>query len=371
MELRNFFKKNNSKNTTQNEQDFYQKNTQKKFLKIFAAASLALITCATTLLATAPFGTSAASAAVESETASSANLAQEIAEYKADIASGKIKYAPSALGLDPENDPVIYTTSSGLEIKKSNATPTSTPNGEFTNTALNGYSYVTMGEYNGYAINWLICGLPKVIGETTTPAGAAINAELDKNFFHTSPMANTSGSYYDTTLAANNFRLISECVLGTSTGVTLAESDTVPANGYILFDKSDDIVLTKVYEVTLNDYISNDTLGLSSFSSIITQNLFCLPSSVAGNLLSTICYTIGTSTATTWWCTDGATYSQVTDTYRYNVYKKYYDATGILTQVHCGMFRYYYTNTSRYACAECNTYTNTAGIRPALLVKLT
>ena len=58
MELRNFFKKNNSKNTAQNEQDFYQKNPRKKFLKIFAAASLALITCATTLLATTPFGAS-------------------------------------------------------------------------------------------------------------------------------------------------------------------------------------------------------------------------------------------------------------------------------------------------------------------------
>ena len=121
MELRNFSKKNNSKNTDQNEQDFYQKNTQKKFLKIFAAASLALITSATTLLAVAPFGTGAANAAAESE---------------------PITQAANPFGIDRENDPVVYTTSSGLQIKYANSL-----------AYLTGHTYFTTGGYD-----WVIIG---------------------------------------------------------------------------------------------------------------------------------------------------------------------------------------------------------------------
>ena len=133
MELRNFFKKNQIKNIAKKEQDFYQKNTQKKFLKIFAAVSLALITCATTLLATAPFGANNATAAA----AESEMTAQE-------------KLASGTLNLNPETDPTIYTTESGLEIKFGGATLTS--------GALNGYTYFTMGTYNNTPVNWVIIG---------------------------------------------------------------------------------------------------------------------------------------------------------------------------------------------------------------------
>ena len=131
MELRNFFKKNNSKNSAQNEQDFYQKNTQKKFLKIFAAASLALITCATTLLATTPFGSGTASAAAESEMTAQENL------------------AAGTLNLNPDTDPVIYTTSSGLEIKFHNWLA----NGQISSGGLTGFPYLTMASRN-----WIIIG---------------------------------------------------------------------------------------------------------------------------------------------------------------------------------------------------------------------
>ena len=168
MELRNFFKKNNSKNSAQNEQDFYQKNTRKKFLKIFAAASLALITCATTLLATAPFGTGAANAAAESEM-----TAQE-------------KLAAGTLNLNPETDPTIYTTESGLEIKFGGAT---LENGRF-----KGYTYVRMAGINWVIIGKSTTGFDKGLSlysfftdtakgvsiprDTTTPAGKAIENEL-------------------------------------------------------------------------------------------------------------------------------------------------------------------------------------------------
>ena len=134
MELRNFFKKKQIEDIAKKEQDFYQKNPRKKFLKIFAATSLALITCATTLLATAPFGTGAASAAAESQSTTTQTT--------------------SSLGLDPENDPVVYTTASGLEIKYANG---------LYNQALAGYTYFTMGEYTDATnvttpVNWVIIG---------------------------------------------------------------------------------------------------------------------------------------------------------------------------------------------------------------------
>lgn len=55
------------------------------------------------------------------------------------------------LGLDPENDPVVYTTDYGLEIKYANADVLS-------NTRLAGYTYFTMGNYNGADIHWVVIG---------------------------------------------------------------------------------------------------------------------------------------------------------------------------------------------------------------------
>ena len=78
----------------------------------------------------------------------------------------EIKYAPSALGLDPENDPVLWTTESGLEIKFGGAAAALGGGNETTDflatlasgKPLSGYPYFTMGTYNGYAVNWVIIG---------------------------------------------------------------------------------------------------------------------------------------------------------------------------------------------------------------------
>ena len=105
----------------------------------------------------------------------------------------------TGLGLDPKNDPVVYTTESGLEIKMSNATKYS---GTTTTTTNRGYSctqdltsfyYFTMGEFSGtiytgasttatYSVsnepvNWIILGL----GENT----AYFLDEVAKNLFST------------------------------------------------------------------------------------------------------------------------------------------------------------------------------------------
>ena len=128
-----------------------------KFLKPFSFASLALLMGAAGVFAFAPLGTGP-SVAGASEMVDQINT-------KAD--GENIKYAPSALGLDPENDPVIYTTESGLEIKYGGATTILGGGNEQSDFSaaplpsgkpLSGYPYFTMGTYNGYAVNWVIIG---------------------------------------------------------------------------------------------------------------------------------------------------------------------------------------------------------------------
>ena len=143
-----------------------------KFLKPFSFASLALLIGAAGVFAFAPLG------ANPNNFANANTLSDEI-NTKAD--GETIKYAPSALGLDPENDPVIYTTESGLEIKfggaitalgggneKNDFAAETLPSGK----PLSGYPYFTMGTYNGYAVNWVIIGKSTTgIPTTSTSTG--------------------------------------------------------------------------------------------------------------------------------------------------------------------------------------------------------
>lgn len=127
-----------------------------KALKTFGFTSLAMLMGIAGTMAFAPLGASPSGA--------SANEMVDQINTKAD--GENIKYAPSALGLDPENDPVIYTTESGMEIKFGGATTAlgggnettdfvaTLPNGK----PLSGYPYFTMGTYSGYAVNWVIIG---------------------------------------------------------------------------------------------------------------------------------------------------------------------------------------------------------------------
>ena len=106
------------------------------------------------------------------------------------------------LGLNPETDPVVYTTASGLQIKKSNAaisnTATVTTNIGYTYTQdLRHFYYFTMGAFSGTIytgetltstytvtnepVNWLIIGRgPGFNFESATPAGSAIQGEVGK-----------------------------------------------------------------------------------------------------------------------------------------------------------------------------------------------
>ena len=166
MELRNFFKKKQIKNSAQNDRDFEKKNN--KFLKVFGCLALATFMSATALFATAPFGSGAASVAAETEM-----TAQE-------------KLAAGTLNLNPDTDPTIYTTESGLEIKFGGATLES---GRF-----KGYTYIRMAGINWVIIGKSTSGFDKGLSlyslftdtakgvsiprDTTTPAGKAIENEL-------------------------------------------------------------------------------------------------------------------------------------------------------------------------------------------------
>ena len=143
-----------------------------KFLKPFSFASLALLMGAAGVFAFAPLGISSAQEQPTTTT---------------------------GLGLDPKNDPVVYTTESGLEIRMSNATKYS---GTTTVTTNRGYSYTqdltsfyyfTMGSFSGtihtgastsatfqvtnQPVNWVILGLG--------PNTAYFLDEVSENLFST------------------------------------------------------------------------------------------------------------------------------------------------------------------------------------------
>ena len=84
-----------------------------------------------------------------------------------------VKYDLSPLGLDSENDPVVYTTEGGIEIKFGGS--------KFNSGNLSGYTYFTMGTYNATPVNWVIIG--RGLGfnfESSTPAGTSLVNDRDK-----------------------------------------------------------------------------------------------------------------------------------------------------------------------------------------------
>lgn len=124
------------------------KVAKSKVLKIFGAGGLALIMGIGTLCGVLLLPIIAAQA-------------------NANISIGEETLAPQekllfgqGLGLDPENDPILYTTESGLNIKFGAAT--------LEDGGLKGYTYFTMGSYNGVPINWVIIGRHSSTASGTT-----------------------------------------------------------------------------------------------------------------------------------------------------------------------------------------------------------
>ena len=150
--MKKLFNNSTKGNDTQNQTS----KSKRKFLKTFSFTSLALLMGIVGTFAFAPLGISSAQEQPTTTT---------------------------GLGLDPKNDPVVYTTESGLEIRMSNAsqysgTSTFTTNMNVSLTQdLTNFYYFTMGTFSGsihtaaggsttasYSvsnapINWIILGL--------------------------------------------------------------------------------------------------------------------------------------------------------------------------------------------------------------------
>lgn len=289
---------------------------KKKHLKIFAASSLALIMSAGVLCGVlAPTGATTSSSA-------------------ADLASGA-QLADSAqiegLITPKENDPVIFTTESGIEIKYANA---------LTNTNLAGYTYFTMGKYIRsttnvtYNINWVIIGydpsVERLVGDFSgnlyqkdpvqggfsqsstidrTPAGNAIAMEM----------------YAISSLAKPNDEIGDGCVLCFSQ-LALASSAFGSNNNY----KDSDLqtFMINLYENNLNLEVwqknmivpqdLKQTFGASSSSEVKQQYFF--PLSARGEKFDIhyylndqslrIAYSMIDNTASAYWLRSGQSGSQ-------------------------------------------------------------
>ena len=114
---------------------------ERKLLKVVCGMGLAVLMGAMAFLGAACTPNSAATSGPQG------------AQGAAGTADGGSNTSPSnPFNLSPETDPTLFTTQSGINIKFGGATGTVASGG------LTGYSYVTMGTYNGSPVNWVIIG---------------------------------------------------------------------------------------------------------------------------------------------------------------------------------------------------------------------
>ena len=169
--------------TKSSETDTNKPSKKRKVFKTLGFSSLALLMGAAGVFAFAPLG----NAPMSPNTLN---------------ASATTQGQTFDLGLDPQNDPVVYTTESGLKIKKSNgkysSTTTVTTNKGFSYTQdLRNFYYFTMGSFSGTIytavdttttytvtnepVNWLIIGRgPGLNFVKETPAGQRVESDRDK-----------------------------------------------------------------------------------------------------------------------------------------------------------------------------------------------
>ena len=259
------------------------------------------------------------------------------------------------LGLNPATDPIVYTTASGLQIKKSDGKYSSTINDQ----DLIGYYYFTMGTYSGHNVNWIILGRGQMAIADNTPAGSAIQLDNQKqeiaigNSIYESLNLNTMR--LNSEIPNNCFLVLSECCLGTSlfnpTGYgnryTYASDRSITRGtatyAHTYNNKTPGTLYTKMkqlYETELNlsaeykkliqpqqiRYFYQTTDWMLNSSETIEHYLFplaysgntnqgnetfCtnnyLPGGVQANSPHRIAFQIGTTTPISWWVTTGHT----------------------------------------------------------------
>ena len=340
--MKKLFNNSTKGNDTQNKSS----KSKRKFLRTFSFTSLALLMGAAGVFAFAPLGASPSVA--------NAN------EIEMTTASG--------LGLDPKNDPVVYTTERGLQIKMSLKTMSS--------GGLTGYAYFQMGMYGGSPVNWVIIGrnsantsgISQLISQTTlsnffankgdfnigaeleknTPAGISIyNNSSNSIFLHNEFLNFSNAAVHNEEISAGHVlcfpdRVLGTCVFGNSNkyyGSTLHTNITNLYNsGLALTDDEKKIIISQ--NITTTWYGSGST-------ETSTHKLFPLAGNSESNQFLHYEYFNNLDSVkacgTAYWLRTG--YSS----YSNNVC--YISATGVY-------------------CSPTVTYSSTCGIRPACIVKL-
>lgn len=296
-----------------------QKNVKnKRFLKIFGAGTLAIMMGIGTLCGVliSPMNSAQANASANATTESTLTPEEKLT-------------AGVGLGLDPENDPVVWTTESGIEIRYGGASTVST-------TALKGYNYITMGSYGGKAINWVIIGkstsfpanaqysvFARQVGivspnddaafANNNPAGAAIwNDNTQKD-----PILGASLSVYSATVS--NKEIPSNCLL------LLTEKNVQTANYY---DKGNNGIGSNSYAghtmaTAMDAYCNGSTssIGLNADQISRVQQV-TLTNSVASYNINTRIFSEGSNTLTTrvFPLAYGASNSTYTQSFRIETY---------------------------------------------------
>lgn len=242
----------------------FHKN-RKKFTKIFACTSLALITCATTLLAVNPFTPQTARAETLDQTSTQTTQ------------SGLI--TPKA------DDPVLFTTQSGIEIKWGNALP-STYNTSLTSGSLHGFPYFTTND-GTTTYNWVIIGQSSdslnfirncisvasmqtnqgIWGEyffnnqyeDTTPMGSAIATEIVASYVADSLMASDEIPENHVLCLAND--IVGSGVANTTSAYKKSSTGTLYYRGHYVGE----------LKTTMDSYYTNSSFGLSSIKNQIAS----------------------------------------------------------------------------------------------------
>ena len=180
------------------------KKQKRKLLKIIGASSLAFFMGIGTLCGVliAPMGaTSASNAGDLAALAQSPDRAQEKALHDAGVLSGN-------LNLDPENDPVVWVTDNGFEIKSHDVAVSSGT----TTVSTVSYKYVTLGSWN-----WII------IGYSTKSLTQSISGVVN--------VANTS--YNDYFSISDNTNIVNKLGTDTTDAGSIIKSASVEKNARI------------------------------------------------------------------------------------------------------------------------------------------
>ena len=228
---------------------------KRKIFKTLAFSSLALVMAAGGIFAFAPIGASA---------------------------SAPPPTTTTGLGLDPKNDPVVYTTESGLEIKMSNAdkfsgTVTATTNrGASYTQDLTSFYYFTMGSYSGTIytgeggsttasytctnepVNWIILG----VGSHSTAFVESVSNYLFSTIKNNDYLFSNGEYYFD-----NQHETFSPAG-------QLIDS-TISAKTYIMGKVKDSIVVNTEIPKGCMLVLSEKLLGQMYFNSSGAVNYYC------------------------------------------------------------------------------------------------